>query len=71
MTLYMLAGSLCLSASDSLCDGSVAVSGFPNLEDMKEAMSDAPKSEVAVDLASPGETEGGFEEGVGDCDEEG
>lgn len=45
----MLAGSLCLGASDSFCDVSTAVS----------------------DLASPGETEGGLEEGAGDTREEG
>lgn len=51
----MLVGSLYLGASDSLCNGSVAVSNFPNLTVM----------------ASPCETDGGFEECVGDCGEEG
>lgn len=62
----MLAGSLCLGASDSRCDGSVAVS-FPDLADVKEAAFEAPKSGAAVDLASPSETKGGIEVCVGDC----
>lgn len=67
----MLVGSLYLGASDSLCNGSVAVSNFPNLTDMKEAVFEAPKSAAALDLPSPCETEGRFEECVGDCGEEG
>lgn len=43
------------------------MSDFPDLVDIKEAVFVAPKSEVVVDLAIPGETEGRFEEGAGDC----
>lgn len=71
MTFYMLAGSLCLSASDSLCDVTVAVSDFSNFEGVKKAVLEASKSGAVVDLAGPCDAEDEIEEGVGDCSEDG
>lgn len=65
MTFYMLTGNLCLSASDSFWDVGAAGSDCPHL------VFGAPNSGVALDLSRPGETEGGFEEGVKSFREEG